>query len=51
MVCIEKPITFLSNNYELFGVIHIPSTGFNSITVMLHGFTGNKVEANRLFTS
>ncbi len=49
MVCIEKPITFLSSNYELFGVIHIPSTGFNSFTVMLHGFTGNKVEANRLF--
>ncbi|ADM27798.1 dienelactone hydrolase [Ignisphaera aggregans DSM 17230] len=49
MVCIEKPITFLSNNYELFGVIHIPSTGFNSFTVMFHGFTGNKVEANRLF--
>lgn len=49
MTCFEKPFTFSSAGYELSAFIHIPFTGFSSMVLMLHGFTGNKVEANRLF--
>jgi len=49
VACVERPVTFLSGGYELFGVVHIPSVGFSSSVVMLHGFTGSKVEAWRLF--
>jgi len=49
LICVERPVTFLSSDYELMGVVHIPSTGFNSSIIMLHGFTGNRVEAGRLF--
>ncbi len=49
MICIEKPITFFSSGFEIFGVFHIPSTGFRSTIVMFHGFTGNRIEVNRLF--
>jgi len=37
LVCVERPVTFLSSGYELMGVVHIPSTGFNSSIIMLHG--------------
>ncbi|MCS7112014.1 MAG: alpha/beta fold hydrolase [Ignisphaera sp.] len=49
MLCIEKPLTFLSNGLELSAYIHTPTSTPSSIVLMLHGFTGNKIEANRLF--
>lgn len=49
MACFEKPLTFPSAGYELSAFVHIPSIGSRFFVLMLHGFTGNKVEANRLF--
>ncbi len=49
MVCIEKPLTFPSSGFELSAYIHMPTPSPSSIVLMLHGFTGNKIEANRLF--
>jgi len=49
MLCFEKPFTFPSAGYELSAYIHIPSTGYSLMVLMLHGFTGNKIEASRLF--
>ncbi len=49
MSCTEKPLTFPSAGYELSAYIHIPSAGANAMALFLHGFTGNKIEANRLF--
>lgn len=49
MLCIEKPLTFPSSGHNLAAFIHIPRNGVRYTMLMLHGFTGNKVEANRLF--
>uniref|UniRef100_A0A832CA05 Alpha/beta fold hydrolase n=1 Tax=Ignisphaera aggregans TaxID=334771 RepID=A0A832CA05_9CREN len=49
LMYIEKPLTFPSSGYELSAYIHIPTPNPSSVVLMLHGFTGNKIEANRLF--
>ena len=49
MACFEKPLTFSSSGFELSSYIHIPNSHTSSMVLMLHGFTGNKIEANRLF--
>lgn len=49
MYCLEKPLVFPSSGYELAAYIHIPQPGTSNMVLMLHGFTGNKIEANRLF--
>ena len=49
VACIEKPLTFPSGGFELSAYIHIASTGTRHMALMLHGFTGNKIEVNRLF--
>jgi len=47
--CVEKPHTFKSQNYELSAFLHIPKNMKAPITILLHGFTGNKIESNRLY--
>ncbi|MEM4528001.1 MAG: alpha/beta fold hydrolase [Desulfurococcaceae archaeon] len=49
MACLEKPLKFPSAGYELSAYIHIHSPDTGKAALMLHGFTGNKVESNRLF--
>lgn len=50
MVAMERPFFFKSSGYQLAAVLHAPSRGEESpCIVMCHGYTGNKVEAHRLF--
>lgn len=48
-MCSEKPLGFPSGGLELSAYIHTPTPIPSSVVLMLHGFTGNKIEANRLF--
>lgn len=49
----QKPVVFKSDRYDLYGVLHLPYR--MSIkkpvpaVVFCHGFTGNKIEAHRMF--
>lgn len=49
MSCFEHPLLFPSSGFMLSGFIHIGFSGFRYMALMLHGFTGNKAEVNRLF--
>uniref|UniRef100_A0A7C4BCQ3 Alpha/beta fold hydrolase n=1 Tax=Ignisphaera aggregans TaxID=334771 RepID=A0A7C4BCQ3_9CREN len=49
MLCEEVFDRFESDGYKLPYVFHKPKTEGFPVIVMLHGFTGNKVEANRLY--
>ncbi|MEM1653121.1 MAG: alpha/beta hydrolase [Ignisphaera sp.] len=49
MAYIEKPLTFPSGGFELSAHIHIAPTRTRYTAFMLHGFTDNKIEVNRLF--
>ena len=49
MDCVERPLTFSSSGFELSSYTHIPKSEKFPMVLMLHGFTGNKIEANRLF--
>lgn len=49
----QKPVVFKSGRFELFGVLHLPYRMSPKrpvpAVVFCHGFTGNKVEAHRIF--
>ena len=49
----QKPVIFKSGRYDLYGILHYParlSVGKPvPVVVFFHGFTGNKVEAHRIF--
>lgn len=51
----QKQVIFKSDGYELYGVMHLPynmSAGKPvPAVVYCHGFTGNKIEAHRLFVT
>lgn len=47
--CLEIPYSFESAGIKLSGFVHIPSNFNPPVTILLHGFTGSKVEAGRLF--
>ncbi|MEJ2745900.1 MAG: alpha/beta hydrolase [bacterium] len=48
----QEPVTFQNHGQKMFGMLHIPESPhkppFPAI-VMLHGFTGNKIEPHQLF--
>lgn len=48
-----KPVTFTNQGQQIIGILHIPDKLKPNMKapgiVMLHGFTGNKTEAHRLF--
>lgn len=48
-----KPVTFSNEGQQIIGILHIPDTLRDNERapgiVMLHGFTGNRTEAHRLF--
>ncbi len=47
----ETPVTFLSDNYQLVGILHTPEIASDKMpaVLFLHGFTGTKVEPHRIF--
>ncbi len=46
----EAPVTFRSAGAQIVGMLHRPGgRGRHPAVVMLHGFTGNSIEAHRLF--
>ena len=46
----ETPVTFRSAGAQIVGMLHRPARrGRRPAVVMLHGFTGNSIEAHRLF--
>jgi len=46
----ERPVIFENQGQKLFGILHLPETGgLVPGVVLLHGFTGHKIEAHRLF--
>jgi len=46
----QEPVVFASQGQKIFGMIHTPEArGPAPGVVMLHGFTGNKIEAHFLF--
>lgn len=47
----ETPVTFLSDNYQLVGILHTPEIAPDKMpaVLFLHGFTGTKVEPHRIF--
>lgn len=51
----QRPVIFSSDGYELYGVLHLPYRMSHDkpvpAVVFCHGFTGNKVEAHRLFVT
>jgi len=47
----EIPVTFLSDNQALLGVLHVPERTPAPGVVMCHGFTGHKAETHRLFVN
>ena len=58
LIKLIKPVTFKSEGQQIIGVLHIPDLHIpDNIKhnekvpgiIMLHGFTGNKIEAHRLF--
>lgn len=48
-LCEEYPLTFISHGYKLSAFIHLPNESRFPLIVFFHGFTGSKIEANRLF--
>jgi dipeptidyl aminopeptidase/acylaminoacyl peptidase len=48
---VETPVTFLSDNYQLVGILHAPEIAPDKMpaVLFLHGFTGTKVEPHRIF--
>ncbi len=47
---IERPVTFQVGGQQVVGMVHIPDgAGPFPVVIFLHGFTGSKVEAHRLF--
>lgn len=48
-----KPVTFKNKGQQLVGILHVPDRlkheGKAPGVIMFHGFTGNKIEAHRLF--
>lgn len=48
----QKPVVFSNEGQKLFGMCHIPPERFTSphpAVIMLHGFTGHKIEPHQLF--
>lgn len=46
----ETPVTFEVRNQQLVGMLHLPAgRGRFPVALLLHGFTGTKVEAHRMF--
>ncbi len=46
----ERPVTFQVSGQQVVGMVHIPEgVGPFPVVIFLHGFTGSKVEAHRLF--
>ena len=46
----ELPVTFEVRNQQIVGMLHLPAgRGRFPTALLLHGFTGTKVEAHRLF--
>lgn len=46
----EAPVTFRSAGAQIVGMLHRPTgRGRHPAVVILHGFTGNSIEAHRLF--
>ncbi len=47
----EKPIVFRNKGQQLVGMVHIPESegGRVPAVLMLHGFTGHRIETHRLF--
>ncbi len=47
----EKPVVFKNHGQQLVGMVHIPQSPerCKSGILMLHGFTGHKIETHRLF--
>ena len=44
---IEQPVTFMSKNSQLIGILHQCKS--DKVVVMCHGFKGDKIENKRLF--
>ena len=48
----QEPVVFENEGQKLFGTVHVPDPPhlppFPAL-VMLHGFTGNRIEAHQLF--
>jgi dipeptidyl aminopeptidase/acylaminoacyl peptidase len=51
----QRPVIFKSDDFELYGMMHMPYTMSPEkpvpAVVFYHGFTGTKVEANRIFVT
>ena len=47
----EKPVVFRNKGQQLIGILHIPDGATPPLpaVLMLHGFTGHKIETHRLF--
>jgi len=46
----EKPVIFETHSTQIAGMLHAPKVFAKSPCVILcHGFTGNKIESNKLF--
>ncbi len=47
----EKPIVFRNKGQQLVGMLHVPDSAKGKLPaiLMLHGFTGHKIETHRLF--
>lgn len=48
----QEPIVFKNHGQKIFGMLHIPETPHAPLfpaLVMLHGFTGHKIEPHQLF--
>lgn len=45
----EIPVTFTSGGQQVVGMFHVPKKKPAPAVLFLHGFTGNKAEAHRLF--
>ena len=49
----ESPIAFKSEGQQIVGIFHVPDTGKGPFpaVLFLHGFTGSKQEAHRMFVT
>jgi len=45
----EKPIVFQSQDAQIVGILHTPKKSTQSLIILCHGFTGDKIESRRLF--
>src|SRR5262245_26910713 len=46
----ETPVTFECRSQQIVGILHLPEgRGRFPAALMLHGFTGNKSEAHRMY--